>query len=135
MYSAPLTDMRFVLDELADLPGLAGLPGYGEATPDLVSAVLEEAGKLAGEVLAPLNHAGDRTGSHYENGVVRTPEGFTEAYRAYVEAGWNALPFDPDYGGQGLPWTLSSAVQEMWQSANMSWALCPLLTTGAVEML
>ena len=135
MYTAPLTDMRFVLEEVAGLPALASLPGYQEATPDLVTAVLDEAGKLAGEVLAPLNHPGDRAGSRYENGAVRTPEGFTEAYRAYVEAGWNALPFDPDYGGQGLPWTLSSAVQEMWQSANMSWALCPLLTTGAVELL
>jgi alkylation response protein AidB-like acyl-CoA dehydrogenase len=134
-YAAPLNDMRFVLDEVANLPGIALLPGCEEATPDLADAVLEEAGKLAAEVLAPLNHPGDHEGSVYENGVVRTPKGFREAYDQYVESGWNALSFDPDYGGQGLPWTLAIAVQEMWNAANMSFALCPLLTQGAVELL
>ncbi len=134
-YAAPLTDMRFVLDEVADLAGIAKLPGYEEATPDLTEAVLEEAGKLAAEVLAPLNHSGDQEGAAFENGVVRTAKGFREAYAQYVESGWNALPFDPDYGGQGLPWALATVVQEMWNSANMSFALCPLLTQGAVELL
>ncbi len=134
-YAAPLTDMRFVLDEVADLAGIAKLPGYEEATSDLADAVLEEAGKLAAEVLAPLNHSGDQEGAAFENGVVRTARGFREAYAQYVESGWNALPFDPDYGGQGLPWTLATVVQEMWNSANMSFALCPLLTQGAVELL
>ncbi|WP_193368465.1 acyl-CoA dehydrogenase [Pelagibius marinus] len=134
-YAAPIHEMRFVLDAIADLPAIAGLPGYEEATPDLVSAILEEAGKLAGEVIAPLNHPGDREGSVFENGVVRTPDGFQEAYRQFVEGGWNALPFDTDFGGQGLPWCLATAVQEMWQAANLSFGLCPLLTAGAVELL
>ncbi|MEO3430867.1 acyl-CoA dehydrogenase [Pelagibius sp. CAU 1746] len=134
-YAAPIDEMRFVLDAIAGLPKIAGLPGYEEATPDLVSAILEEAGKLAGEVVAPLNHSGDRQGSVFENGVVRTPDGFQEAYRQFVEGGWNALPFDPDFGGQGLPWCLATAVQEMWQAANLSFGLCPLLTAGAVELL
>ena len=134
-YTAPINDMRFALDAIAQLPEIARLPGYEEATPDLVSAILEEAGKLAGEVLAPLNHPGDREGSVFENGVVRTPEGFQDAYRQFVDGGWNALPFDPDFGGQGLPWSLATAVQEMWQAANLSFGLCPLLTAGAVELL
>ena len=134
-YAAPLADLRFALHAIADMPGIAGLPGYAEATPDLVDAILEEAGKLAGEVLAPLNHPGDREGAVFENGVVRTPHGFREAYARFVEGGWNALPFDPDYGGQGMPWTLASAVQEIWQAANLSFGLCPLLTAGAVELL
>ena len=134
-YAAPIKEMRFALDAIAELPEIAGLPGYGEATADLVSAILEEAAKLAGEVVAPLNHPGDREGSVFENGVVRTPDGFPEAYRQFVEGGWNALPFDPDFGGQGLPWALATAVQEMWQAANLSFGLCPLLTAGAVELL
>jgi alkylation response protein AidB-like acyl-CoA dehydrogenase len=134
-YAAPIAEMRFALDAVAELPEIARLPGYGEATPDLVDAILEEAGKLAGEVIAPLNHPGDRAGSVFENGVVRTPEGFPAAYRQFVEGGWNALPFDPDFGGQGLPWALATAVQEMWQAANLSFGLCPLLTAGTVELL
>ncbi|MBI1206872.1 MAG: acyl-CoA dehydrogenase [Azospirillum sp.] len=134
-YSAPIAEMRFVLNEVVGLGRIAGLPGYDAATPDLVDAVLEEAGKLAAGVLAPINHTGDIEGSHLDNGIVRTPAGFREAYRHYVEAGWNAVPFDPDYGGQGLPWTLAFAVQEMWQSANMAFGLCPLLNQGAVELL
>ncbi|HLS67740.1 MAG TPA: acyl-CoA dehydrogenase [Kiloniellales bacterium] len=134
-YRAPVSDMRFVLQEIAELPKIAALPGYEEATPDLVEAVLEEAGKLASDLLAPLNQKGDEVGSILENGVVRTPEGFAAAYAQYVEGGWNAVPFDPEYGGQGLPWAIGVAAQEMWNAANMSFALCPLLTQGAVELL
>ncbi|MDJ0946603.1 MAG: acyl-CoA dehydrogenase [Kiloniellales bacterium] len=134
-YAAPIADMRFVLNEIVGLGEIAELPGYEEATPDLVDAVLEEAGKLAAEQLAPLNHSGDREGAVYENGVVRAPGGFKAAYRHYVEGGWNAVPFEPDYGGQGLPWALTSALQEMWNASNMSFALNPLLTQGAVELL
>ena len=134
-YAAPIGEMRFALDAIAGLPEIARLPGYEEATPDLVSAILAEAAKLAGDVIAPLNHPGDRHGSVFENGVVRTPDGFQDAYRQFVEGGWNALPFDPDFGGQGLPWALATAVQEMWQAANLSFGLCPLLTAGAVELL
>ncbi len=134
-YTAPIEDMRFVLDEIAGLSNIAEMPGYEDATPDLIDAVLSEAGRLAGEVLAPLNHSGDREGLNFDNGVVRTPAGFRDAYQQYVESGWNSLPFDPDYGGQGLPWALSTAVTEMWNAANMSFALCPLLNQGAVDLL
>ncbi|WP_282607102.1 acyl-CoA dehydrogenase C-terminal domain-containing protein [Pelagibius sp. Alg239-R121] len=134
-YIAPIEDMRFVLDEIAGLSGIAELPGYEDATPDLVDAVLGEAGRLAMEVLAPLNHPGDREGSTLVNGIVRTPKGFRDAYQQYVDSGWNSLPFDPEYGGQGLPWAVSTAVTEMWNAANMSFALCPLLNQGAVDLL
>ncbi len=134
-YHAPLRDMHFVLDELAGMAEITGLPGYEEATPDLIEAILGEADKLASEVLAPLNQVGDRERLTFENGVVRMPPGFTEAYARFVEGGWGSLAADPDYGGQGLPWTLAIAVQEMWNAANLSFALGPMLTQGAVEAL
>jgi 3-(methylthio)propanoyl-CoA dehydrogenase len=134
-YAAPVKDMRFVLNQVVGLDRIAALPGYEAATPDVVEAVLEEASKLAADVLAPLNRSGDQEGSVLENGVVRTPKGFKEAYAQYVAGGWNSVPFDPDHGGQGLPWTLAAPLQEMWQSANMAFALCPLLNQGAVELL
>jgi alkylation response protein AidB-like acyl-CoA dehydrogenase len=134
-YSAPVRDMQFVLQEMGILEHLSQLPGCEEVTPDLTEAILEEAGKFAAEQLAPLNHSGDVEGAAIDNGVVRTPKGFADAYKAFVEGGWNAVPFEPEHGGQGLPWTLATAVTEMWHSANMSWALCPLLTQGAVEAL
>jgi 3-(methylthio)propanoyl-CoA dehydrogenase len=134
-YTAPIRDMRFAMDALGLLPALAGLPDYLDATPDLRDAMLEEAGKLAGDLLAPVNFSGDQQGAVLENGVVRTADGFKEAYAAYVEGGWNSLAFDPEYGGQGLPWLLGFATAEMWVSANNSWGLCPMLTSGAVELL
>jgi alkylation response protein AidB-like acyl-CoA dehydrogenase len=134
-YAAPIADMRFVLEEVARLDELAQLPGYESASPDLVEAILSEAAKLAGNELAPLNQPADRAGSVLENGVVRTPPGFREAYAKYVEGGWNGLAFDPEHGGQGLPLALAIPVAEMWNSACMSFALCPLLTVGAVELL
>jgi alkylation response protein AidB-like acyl-CoA dehydrogenase len=134
-YTAPVAEMRFVLDEIAGLTEIAALPGGEGASPDLVDAVLTEAGRLAGEVLAPLNQPGDRERARLENGVVRTPAGFAEAYRTYIEGGWNALPFAPEHGGQGLPIALATAIVEMWNAANLSFALCPLLTVGAVELL
>jgi alkylation response protein AidB-like acyl-CoA dehydrogenase len=134
-YAAPLDDMRFALKELAGLDEIAALPGFEGAAPDLVDAVLEEAGKLASGVLAPLNPVGDREPSRLENGVVRTPPGWREAYDKYVEGGWNALPFEPEWGGQGLPWSLAIPVAEMWNSANLAFALCPILNVGAVELL
>jgi alkylation response protein AidB-like acyl-CoA dehydrogenase len=134
-YAAPLAEMRFVLEEVAELDELARLPGYEAASPDLVEAILGEAAKLAEIELAPLNQPADRAGSVLENGIVRTPPGFREAYARYVEAGWNGLAFDPEYGGQGLPLALAIPVAEMWNSACMSFALCPLLTVGAVELL
>ena len=134
-YAAPLADMRFVLEEVAGLDDLARLPGYEVASPDLVEAILVEAAKLAETELAPLNQTADHTGSLLENGVVRTPPGFREAYARYVAGGWNGLSFDSEYGGQGLPLALAIPVAEMWNSACMSFALCPLLTVGAVELL
>ena len=102
-YTAPLRDMRFVLHELHDSTSLAALPGLEEMTPDLLNTVLEEAGKFISAVLLPLNASGDAEGCHYADGVVRTPKGFREAYRAFVEGGWGSLNSDPAYGGQGLP--------------------------------
>ncbi len=134
-YVAPLKDMQFVLREVAGLDRIAALPGGEVAEPELVAQVLEQAAKLAEEELAPLNAPGDRSGSVLENGVVRTPPGWRDAYRKYVDGGWNSVPFDPEYGGQGFPWVIAAAIQEMWQSANMSFGLCPLLNQGAVELL
>ena len=133
-YTPPLREIAFTLEAVAGLPQVA--PQFGDtAASDVVGQVLEEAGKLASEVLAPLNVPGDRAGTALENGIVRTPKGFKEAYRTYVEGGWNGLPFEPEFGGQGLPWLVTTAVQEMWQSANLSWTLGPLLTMAAVEAL
>ncbi|HLI11130.1 MAG TPA: acyl-CoA dehydrogenase C-terminal domain-containing protein [Alphaproteobacteria bacterium] len=134
MYTAPIRDMRFALD-LAGLERISALPGGAEVTPDLVEAVLSEAATVAAEALAPLNQTGDREGARLENGVVYTPKGFKEAYRTFVEGGWNSVPFDPAYGGQGLPMLLHIALSEMWSSANLSFSLCPLLTFGAVEAI
>lgn len=134
-YAAPTADMRFIMDELGLLPAVSALPKFAEATTDLRDALLEEAAKLAGEVLAPINHTGDLQGATLENGVVRTADGFKEAYKTYVEGGWNTMPFTPDYGGQGLPWLLTFATAEMWVSANNSWSLCPMLTVGAIDAL
>lgn len=134
-YSAPTKDFMFAFEEMGLAARLTALPGYEDATSELVAQVLDEANKLARDVLAPINFSGDKQGATIENGVVRTADGWKEAYQQYVESGWNSLPFDPEHGGQGLPWTIATAIQEMWNSANMSWALCPLLTQGAVEAL
>jgi alkylation response protein AidB-like acyl-CoA dehydrogenase len=134
-YTPPLAEMRFVLDRVAGLSEIAALPGLEHATPDVVAHVLEEAGRFAAQELAPLNATGDREGSRLENGVVRTPVGFKEAYKRFVEAGWLGLVFPAEWGGQDLPWTLGCAVGELWNAANMSWQLCPILTQAAVEAL
>ncbi|MCA1972214.1 MAG: acyl-CoA dehydrogenase [Caenispirillum sp.] len=134
-YVAPLKDMSFAL-KLAGMEQVAALPGFEEASEDLVAAVLEEAGKFAHGVLSPINWEGDRSGgAKLENGVVRTAPGWQDAYRQFAEGGWNGVPFDPEYGGQGLPWVVTTAVNEMWQAANMSFGLCPLLNQGACELL
>ena len=125
-YAAPLADMRFTLDAVAGRAGEAA---------ELAGPVLEEAARFAAGELDPLNQPADRTGSVLENGVVRTPPGFRDAYRRYAEGGWMGLACDPAYGGQGLPLALATPVVEMLNSACMSWALCPLLSAGAIEML
>jgi alkylation response protein AidB-like acyl-CoA dehydrogenase len=134
-YTPPLDDMRFVLNHVVDLAAIGRLPGYDAATPDLVDHVLEAAGKFAANELAPLNQSGDRQPARLENGVVRMADGFKEAYAAFVAGGWNGLPFPEQWGGQGLPWTVATAVGEMWHSANMAFGLCPILTQAGVELL
>lgn len=134
-YNAPIADLIFNIQELAGMSEIAGFPGFEDVTPDLIEAIMTEAGKLGSEVLGPLNKSGDQQGCILENGVVRTPDGFKEAYRQFIDSGWNGMPFDPEYGGQGLPWLLTMAVGEIVQSSNMSFGLCPLLTQGAVELL
>ena len=134
-YIAPLRDMQFVLRELAGLEQVAQLPGCEEATPDLVDAVLEEAARFAEEVLSPLNWPGDQEGARWHDKTVTMPAGFKEAYRLFAESGWTALGSEPEWGGQGLPKLVAAAVGEMWKSANHSFSLCPLLTSGAIEAL
>ena len=134
-YVAPLKDMMFVLTELAGLDKVAALPGYEEATTDVVEAILDESAKFTGGVLAPLNWSGDQEGAKWADKAVTMPKGFKEAYAKFVDNGWNALGGNPEHGGQGLPKVISAAVQEMWKSANMSFSLCPLLTLGAIEAL
>ena len=121
MYQAPIDDMKFVLRHLVGIDRVAAMPGYDMVSDDLVDAVLDEAGKLAGEVIAPLNHSGDMTGSvRNDDGSVTTPPGFREAWAAMAEGGWVGLNADPEHGGQGLPQCVSAAVNEMWNSANIS---------------
>lgn len=134
-YTAPIRDMQFVMNELADIDGVAALPGNEEVSADLVEAILEEANKFASGVLAPLNWSGDQEGASWSKEGVTTASGWKEAYKQFSESGWTALACDPEYGGQGLPKLLSTAVMEMWKSANMAFSLCPMLTTGAIESL
>ena len=132
-YSPPLDDIRFVLTRLIGLERLPPLPGHDGVTDDVVEAVLGEAAKIASEVFAPLNDAGDKHGARYENGAVTMPPGFRAAYKAFVDGGWNGLPVSTELGGQGLPWSIAMPVQEMFQAANLGLALCTLLNQGAIE--
>lgn len=135
-YQAPLDDMNFVLAEHVDVAGLAALPGHEDFSIELAESILDEANKLASNVLSPLNWVGDQTGVHvHGDAEVKTPEGFKAAYQQYAEAGWGSLQFDPEHGGQGLPFALTIPVQEMWHASNMAWGLCPLLTQGAIEAI
>ena len=135
-YAAPLADMRFVLENVVDLPGLAKLPSFEHADPELVYGALEEAGRFFAQQFAPLNRIGDEQHSRRnDDGSVTTPDGFKEAYRRYVDAGWGGVPFPADYGGGGFPWLVGLVIQEMITSANMGFSLCPLLTQGAIEAL
>ena len=134
-YYAPLKDMRFVIDELAGLPAISALPEFADVSPDLVEAVLEQAGVLANEVFAPLNQPGDEQGTRIEKGKVVSPPGYAEAYRKFVENGWQGIGKSTAIDGQGLPFLVHSAVAEMWYGSNMALALCPLLTSGAIEAI
>jgi acyl-CoA dehydrogenase len=135
-YRAPLADMTFVMNELAGLSQVAALPGFEDATPDTVAAILEEASRFASDVLDPLNASGDREGAKLlADGSVKTPEGFKAAYLRFVENGWNGLNKPVEYGGQNLPQLVAAAVEEMWHASNMAFDLCPLLTQGAIDAI
>lgn len=134
-YTAPVKDMLFVMQELAGLDQVVKLPGCEEITPELIQSILEEGARFASNVIAPLNRAGDEVGARVENGVVTTAPGFKDAYRQFVEGGWPTVACPPAFGGQGMPHLLSMALHEMWDSANLSFSLCPMLTQGAVEAI
>ncbi|MGZ3240615.1 MAG: acyl-CoA dehydrogenase family protein, partial [Burkholderiaceae bacterium] len=134
-YVAPIKDMLFVLNELAGLKEVNALPGCEDATPETVEAVLEENAKFCGEVVAPLNFIGDKEPSSWHDGKVTTTKGFKEAFKAYGEAGWQGVQHPVEFGGQGLPKLVATPCMEMLNSANLSFALCPLLTDGAIEAL
>ena len=134
-YRAPLRDLRFVLDEVLNLEAYGNLPGFAEVGPDIASAILDEGAKLAEEVIAPLNRSGDEAGCRFEDGVVTTPAGFKEAFRAYAEGGWIGLGADPDHGGQGLPHVYASAMSEMMASANLAFETYPGLIAGAIAAI
>jgi alkylation response protein AidB-like acyl-CoA dehydrogenase len=134
-YRAPLHDIKFVLNKMIRSDQLAEIATPNTVSPDLVNQILESAAKFAEEAVAPLNQIGDRQGVRLENGVVLMPDGFTDCYRNYVDAGWASVSGDTEYGGQGLPLTISIALNEIWQSANMSLANAWMLTQGAVEAI
>ena len=134
-YTAPVKDMLFCMKELADLEAVARLPGFEEAGLDTAQAVLEECARFSQEVLAPLNREGDVNPSSFKDGVVTTTAGFKDAFRQFGAGGWQGLQHPADFGGQGLPKTIGAACIEMINSANLSFALCPLLTDGAIEAL
>ncbi|MEO1577915.1 MAG: acyl-CoA dehydrogenase family protein, partial [Pseudomonadota bacterium] len=133
-YTAPTKDTQFILQEVLDVSA-QDIPGYDELDADFTAAVLEEAGKVASEVLAPLNPVGDAQGCTLENGVVRTPEGFKHAYDTLREGGWCALDADPEYGGQGMPAILNLATGEMFSAANMAFQMYFGLTHGAISAI
>ena len=134
-YTHPYRDAEFVINELVDFDKLCADAGLEDINSELASVILTEAGKLGSEVLAPLNIVGDLNHPQLtENGVQETA-GFADAYRQYVEGGWPSLTGEEVYGGQNLPTTLGTAVNEIWQSANLAFALCPLLGQGAIESI
>jgi alkylation response protein AidB-like acyl-CoA dehydrogenase len=134
-YQAPMADMKFVLRELVDLETLAQLPGFGDLTLDVAEAVLGEGEKFAAGVLSPLNRSGDLQGARWQAGEVLTAAGWKQAYARFVADGWAALSCPPEFGGQNLPRVLSALIEEMWNGANIAFALCPMLTRGTAEAI
>ena len=134
-YEAPLQDMLFVLTEICELDKISELPGFADATPDTVEAVLSEAAKFTSGVLSPLNHSGDKIGAKRTETGVKTAPGWVEAYAQFKDGGWNGVVFEAEHGGMGLPWIVGAAIHEMLNASNMAFALCPLLTQGAIEAI
>ena len=134
-YRAPISDYRFLFDHVVDFKTVTDTDRFAEATPDMVDAILTEAGKMCEEILAPLQRPGDLNPARLENGVVRTSPGFAEGHKAIAEGGWVAIAADPDYGGMGLPMTVTTAVNEMMSAACLSLQLNPLMTQGQIEAL
>ncbi|KZE36260.1 acyl-CoA dehydrogenase C-terminal domain-containing protein [Chelatococcus daeguensis] len=135
-YKAPVENVRFLLEDVFGIERYNNLPGFAEASPDLIAAILQEGAKLCEEVLQPLNRTGDLEGcTRHDDGRVTTPKGYKAAYDAFVEGGWIGLAADPDYGGQGLPYTLAAVMNEFASSANMALAMYPGLTMGAIAAL
>ena len=136
-YTAPLSDIRFVLYDLLDVPSHFQRLGHVDATRDLLDAVLEEAARFTQTVLAPLNETGDRIGCSFDKatGAVTTPPGFRQAYRQFVEGGWTGLVSPVEFGGQGLPYTAGVPLKEMIDAANLAWGNFPLLSHGATDAL
>lgn len=135
VYSAPLRDMLFTMREVGGLDAICDLPGQEEITPELAEAIMEEAARYAAGVLDPLNRRGDVEGARWRDGAVSTADGFRDAYASFCENGWNGMPAGTEWGGQGLPTLVSTAVLEMWKSSNMAFSLCQMLTLGAVEAI
>ena len=135
-YHPPIADIAFALEHVVGYPDIAKLPGYEHADLDTAVELLEQCGEFVAEVVAPLNRQGDLQGSHLQpDGTVATPDGFKEAYQQYVDAGWGSVPLPEEYGGGGFPRTIGLAIQEMLNSANLAFSLCPLLTQGAIDAL
>lgn len=135
VYKAPLDNIRFVLNDVLDTSLVMSLPGFEDATPDTIDQILIEGAKICEDVLFPLNQSGDKEGCAFENGVVRTPKGFKEAYDTFASGGWCGLSADPEYGGMGLPMFVNTVMQEMICAANMSFGMYPGLSQGAYEAL
>ncbi|MGH8286090.1 MAG: acyl-CoA dehydrogenase N-terminal domain-containing protein, partial [Steroidobacteraceae bacterium] len=131
MYRAPLKDIFFALDDVIGHEQLSGLAGFEDYSTELAESILNEAAKFAESVLAPLNRTGDEEGSKWTPDGVVTPKGFKAAYRQFVDGGWPQLAADPEFGGQGVPHVLATAVQELWGASNLAFKLCPMLTQGA----
>lgn len=135
VYKAPLENMRFVLNDLLNVGQLAELPGYEQATPDILDSILEGGAQICEDVLFPLNQSGDAEGCHFENGQVTTPKGFKDAYHVFTQGGWNAISADPDFGGMGLPHLWDLAIMEMACAANLSFSMYPGLSEGAYRAI